>query len=93
MKHPNDKLQPQSRTQSLRVFFAIVLGCLGLDSTWRLFELGQPILTPILGGILFGLLYVLVDRIWRREGEYLKRYMDVPEQKQEDYTSSSNLRH
>lgn len=93
MKTPRDNLRPESTGQSVLKFFAIVLFCLGLDSTWRLFNLGQPILPAILGAVLSGLVYVLVYRIWRREGEYLKRYTDAPEQPQENYGSSADLRH
>lgn len=77
----------------MSTFFAIVLSWLGIISTWRLFAIGATVLPTILGGILCGLLYILVERLWRREGELLKCYTDASEQSQENYTSSANLRH
>jgi hypothetical protein len=92
MKTPRDNLRPQSRARVVSTFFAIVLGWLGIVSTWRLFAIGATVLPTILGGILCGLLFILVQRIWRREGEYLKRYTDAPEETQENFANSSNLR-
>jgi len=93
MKTPRDNLRPQSRVRVVSTFFAIVLSWLGIISTWRLFAIGATVLPAILGGILCGLLYILVERLWRREGELLKRYTDAPERPQENYASSANPRH
>jgi hypothetical protein len=93
MKTPRDNIQPQSRARVVSTFFAIVLSWLGIISTWRLFAIGATVLPTILGGILCGLLYILVERLWRREGELLKRYTDVANQPQENYASSPSPRH
>jgi hypothetical protein len=93
MKTPRDNIRPQSRIRVVSTFFAIVLSWLGIISTWRLFAIGVTVLPTILGGILCGLLYILVERLWRREGEMLKRYTDVAEPSQESYASSPSPRH
>lgn len=93
MKTPRDNLRPQSRVRVVSAFFAIVLSWLGIISTWRLFAIGATVLPTILGGILCGLLFILVQRIWLREGEMLKRYTDAADQPQENYASSTNPRH
>ncbi len=93
MSKPRDNLRPQSTVRSLCTFLAIALGWLGIVSTWRLFSIGAAVLPTILGGILCGLLYMLADRIWRREGEYLKRYANADNPTSENPAPSSNLRH
>lgn len=93
MSKPRDNLRPRSVARSLWTFLAIALGWLGIISTWRLFSIGAAVLPTILGGILCGLLYVLADRIWRREGEYLKRYTNVDDPPSENLANSPNLRH
>jgi hypothetical protein len=92
MIKPRDNLRPQSSARSVWAFLAITLGSIGIISTWRLFSIGAAVLPTILGGILCGLLYVLADRIWRREGEYLKRYTNVDDPVPENPASGSNLR-
>jgi hypothetical protein len=93
MSKPRDNIRPQSTARSICMFLSIALGWLGIISTWRLFSIGAAVLPTILGGILCGLLYVLADRIWRREGEYLKRYANVDDPVPENPASGSNLRH
>lgn len=93
MSKPRDTVPPQSTARSLCTFLAIFLGWLGIVSTWRLFSIGATVVPTILGAVLCGLLCVLIDRIWRHEGEYLKRYADGSEQGQQDHADRSNLRH
>jgi|HubBroStandDraft_6_1064221.scaffolds.fasta_scaffold04624_6 hypothetical protein len=93
MSQPRDTLRPQNNKRMALIFLAIVFGWMGLVSTWRLFTIGAAILPTILSGVACGLIYVLVERIWRREGEYLKRYTDAPEETREALASSANLRH
>lgn len=94
MRKPPSTVRPQSTARSLRTFLAISLGWLGIVSTWRLFSIGATVVPTILGAILCGLLCVLVDRIWRHEGEVLKRYTDGSEQAlQNNDVDRSNLRH